>query len=63
MVTIITVLGELTLRVLRPYTGNSLRAEVAELADAQVSEACAERRGGSTPPLRIYLEEVSAGKT
>ncbi len=29
------------------------RAEVVELADTRVSEARAERRGGSTPPLRI----------
>ena len=30
------------------------RAEVAELAYATVSEAVAARRGGSTPPLRIF---------
>ncbi len=40
-------------RIAAPFIG--IQAEVAELADARVSEARAARRGGSTPPLRIEL--------
>lgn len=35
-------------------------AEVAELADARVSEARAARHGGSTPPLRSFSEAPNA---
>ena|GEM_PF-5656494 len=36
-------------------------AEVAELADAQVSEACAARCEGSTPSLRTFLFILGEG--
>ena len=32
-----------------------ISAEMVELADTQVSEACAARYGGSTPPLRTIM--------